>query len=309
MFKFLNSKYRHILSRHNLPYAKTLTAGMPKNSVTSVVIPSTGADYIEESCLCAEFADKFATELQEIVIVTDQDASQFRTLPEKVRIVTLSPETKSGDYRYKQIYLSRLIKLMAPLQARTDGILMIDSDLNLLKMPEIQLHENHIYSSFRQGKMIAKLDGCDPASIPAYYKDSVRPYIVDHVNGAFLAATRKTWERLCPLWIMFFRDTWNILPDNQPPTDQLPLAAMLDTLDIQSVNLGDWMNWPVSKKIGGTPSVIPKEVIGAHGGFPLSEWQKYLASPDNELLFKGQDYTRKVRYLTDAEKQAADPTV
>ena len=309
MFKFLNSKYRHILSRHNLPYAQTLTAGMPKNSVTSVVIPSTGADYIEEACLCAEFADKFATELQEIVIVTDQDASQFRTLPEKVRIVTLSPETKSGDYRYKQIYLSRLIKLMAPLQARTDGILMIDSDLNLLKMPEIQLQENHIYSSFRQGKMIAKLDGCDPASIPAYYKYSVRPYIVDHVNGAFLAATRKTWERLCPLWIMFFRDTWNILPDNQPPTDQLPLAAMLDTLDIQSVNLGDWMNWPVSKKIGGTPSVIPKEVIGAHGGFPLSEWQKYLASPDNELLFKGQDYTRKVRYLTDAEKQAADPTL
>ena len=59
----------------------------------------------------------------------------------------------------------------------------------------------------------------------------------------------------------------------------------------------------------GTPSVIPKEVIGAHGGFRLSEWQKYLASPDNELLFKGQDYTRKVRYLTDAEKQAADPTL
>lgn len=249
MFKFLNPKYRHILSRHNLPYDGTVMAGKPKNSVTSVVIPSAGADYIEEACLCAEFADKFATALQEIVIVTDQAASQFRPLPEKVRIVTLHPETKSGDYRYKQIYLSRLIKLMAPLQARTDGILMIDSDLNLLKMPEIQLHENHIYSSFRQGKMIAKLDGCDPEIIPAYYKNSVRPYIVDHVNGAFLAATRKTWERLCPLWIMFFIDTWNILPDNQPPTDQLPLAAMLDTLDIKSVNLGDWMNWPVSKKL------------------------------------------------------------
>jgi hypothetical protein len=36
----------------------------------------------------------------------------------------------------------------------------------------------------------------------------------------------------------------------------------------------------------------------------LSEWQKYLESPDNKLLFKGQDYTRKVRYLTDEEKES-----
>ena len=27
------------------------------------------------------------------------------------------------------------------------------------------------------------------------------------------------------------------------------------------------MNWPVSKKIGGQEAVVPKEVIGAHGGF------------------------------------------
>jgi hypothetical protein len=309
MFKFLNPKYRHILSRHNLPYANTVIAGKPKNSVTSVVIPSTGADYIEEACLCAEFADKFATGLQEIVIVTDQEASQFRPLPEKVRIVTLSPETKTGDYRYKQIYLSRLIKLMAPLQAKTDGILMIDSDLNLLKMPEIQLRENHLYSSFRQGKMIAKFSEVAPDVVPAYYKNSIRAKLVDHVNSAFLAAPRQTWERICPIWISLFKDTWDIMPDVQPPTDQPALAAILDILDIVTVNLGDWMNWPVSKKIGGTPSVIPKEVIGAHGGFPLTEWQKYLASPDNALLFKGQDYTRKVRYLTDAEKQTADPAV
>lgn len=64
------------------------------------------------------------------------------------------------------------------------------------------------------------------------------------------------------------------------------------------------MNWPVSKKIGGQEAVVPKEVIGAHGGFPLSEWQKYLESPENKLLFKGQDYTRKVRYLTDEEKKS-----
>lgn len=89
---------------------------------------------------------------------------------------------------------------------------------------------------------------------------------------------------------------------NQPPTDQLPLAAMLDILDIRTVNLGEWMNWPVSKNIGGAPAVIPRQVVGAHGGFPLTEWQKYLQSPDHPLLFKPDDYTRKVRYLTDSEK-------
>ncbi|SAE12078.1 Uncharacterised protein [Enterobacter cloacae] len=93
------------------------------------------------------------------------------------------------------------------------------------------------------------------------------------------------------------------MDDSQPPTDQLPLTALLDMLDLKTINLGDWVNWPVSKKIGGQEAVVPKEVIGAHGGFPLSEWQKYLESPDNKLLFKGQDYTRKVRYLTDEEKK------
>jgi len=40
-----------------------------------------------------------------------------------------------------------------------------------------------------------------------------------------------------------------------------------------------------------------------HGGFPLSEWQKYLDNPDQPLLFRSQDYTRKMRYLTDEEKR------
>lgn len=39
------------------------------------------------------------------------------------------------------------------------------------------------------------------------------------------------------------------MDDTQPPTDQLPLAALLDMLDLKTVNLGDWMNWPVSKKL------------------------------------------------------------
>ena len=267
------------------------------------MIPCTGADFVEEALLSATFAERYATAVSEIVIVSDQPESAFGVLPPKTRVVTLNLPVREEGYRYKQIYLSRLVKLNAPLQARGEGVLMIDSDLNLLKMPEINMADMHIYSSFRQGKMIAKLDGAPAEKVPAYYKGTVRPYLVDHVNGAFLAATKKTWRRICPLWLTLFQDTWELMDDTQPPTDQLPLAALLDMLDLKTVNLGDWMNWPVSKKIGGQEAVVPKEVIGAHGGFPLSEWQKYLESPDNALLFKGQDYTRKVRYLTDEEKK------
>ncbi len=303
MFKKLSAKYRHITSRHNIAYPQSAT-GQASVPVTSVVIPCAGEDYIEEALLSAEFASRFARDLAEIVIVTDNPAESFGSLPDKTRVVTLTLPVREENYRYKQIYLSRLIKLNAPLQAKTEGVLMIDSDLNLLQMPVINIEEQHLYSSFRQGKMIAKLASAPEQNVPAYYKDTIRPYLVDHVNGAFLAATRKTWRRICPLWLTLFQDTWELMDDSQPPTDQLPLAALLDMLDIRTVNLGDWMNWPVSKKIGGTPSVIPKQVVGAHGGFPLSEWNKYLGSADNELLFRGQDYTRKVRYLTDDEKKA-----
>lgn len=300
MFEFLSPKYRRITARHNIAYSSP-AHGTP---VTSVVIPSVGEDYIEEALLSASFATRFAPDLQEIVIVTDQGVDKFPPLPPKVRVATLTDSTRAGDYQYKQIYLSRLVKMQAPLQARTEGILMIDSDLNLLQMPQISMLDDEIYASFRQGKMIAKLSGIAPEAVPAYYRDAVRPQLVDHVNGAFLAATRATWQRMCPIWIAFFKDTWSKMADTQPPTDQLPLGAMLDTLDIRTVNLGDWMNWPVSKKIGGTAAVIPSQVVGAHGGFPLSEWQKYLQSPTTPLLFKPQEYTRKARYLTDDEKRA-----
>lgn len=301
MFEFLNPQYRHVRARHNLSYQQKEVQGTV--TVTSIVIPCTGADFVEEALLSALFASRFAPAAEEIVIVTDQPAEQFGELPPGTRVVTLEVPFREESYRYKQIYRSRLIKLQAPLQARTEGILMIDSDLNLLQMPGISMLDGHIYSSFRQGKMIAKLMKAPEENRPAYYRNSIRPYIVDHVNGAFLAATRQTWQRICPLWLTLFQDTWELMDDSQPPTDQLPLAALLDLLDLKTVNLGDWMNWPVSKKIGGNTAVIPKEVVGAHGGFPLSEWQKYLESPATPLAFKGQDYTRKVRYLTDAEKQ------
>ncbi|WP_034918436.1 glycosyltransferase family A protein [Erwinia sp. 9145] len=299
MFEFMKPHFRYIRSRHNLPY-ESARGNIP---VTSVVIPCTGEDFIAEAKLSALFASRFAPGAEEIVIVSDRSADEFGELPDRTRVVTLEVPFREESYRYKQIYRSRLIKLQAPLQAKTDGILMIDSDLNLLKMPDIQMHDGHIYSSFRQGRMIAKLMGAPEENRPAYYRNSVRPFIVDHVNGAFLAATRKTWQRICPLWLTLFQDTWALMDDSQPPTDQLPLAALLDMLDLKTVNLGDWMNWPVSKKIGGATAAIPGEVVGAHGGFPLSEWQKYLESPDAQMTFKGQDYTRKVRYLTDDEKK------
>ena len=128
----------------------------------------------------------------------------------------------------------------------------------------------------------------------------MRPYLVDHVNGAFLAATKDPAPYLPAVA--------DAVPDTGADgryaamTDQLP-SLRCWTCWIKTVNPGDWMNWPGLKKIGGQEAVVPKEVIGAHGGFPLSEWQKYLESPDNKLLFKGQDYTRKVRYLTDEEKK------
>lgn len=301
MFELFNKNHRYVRSRHNIPYKQEAEKG--KIAISSVVIPCTGSDYIEEAVLSAEFASRFAKNLEEIVIVSDQPASLFPALPQKVRVATLDVPLREESYRYKQIYRSRLIKIQAPLQAKGDGILMIDSDLNLLQDPEAKIQEHSLYSSFRQGKMIAKMAEIPKELIPAYYKNAVRPVFEDHVNSAYLIATRSTWKRLCPLWSALFQDTWELMSDNQPPTDQLPLAALLDLLDIKTINLGDWVNWPVSKRIGGQPAVIPSQVIGAHGGFPLSEWQKYLHDPTQPLTFRGQDYTRKVRYLTDAEKQ------
>ena len=81
MFNFLNPQYRYITSRHNIPYARADVQG--EVPVTSVVIPCTGADFIEEAELSALFAARYATQAEEIVIVSDQPAELFRQLPEK----------------------------------------------------------------------------------------------------------------------------------------------------------------------------------------------------------------------------------
>lgn len=302
-FKKFTRDYRRISARHNIAYDKD--SAPEGGKVSSIVIPTVGEDFIEEALLSARFASINATSAEEIVIVSDQPVDKFGPLPPKVRVATLNIQIPNQNHKYAQIYKSRMLKIQAPLQAnpKSTGVLMIDSDLNLLQDPAYLVKEGRLYSCFRKGRMGAKFEKRGYSNVPAYYSSTIRPLLEDHVNSAFLAATYFTWQRLCPLWLNLFNDTWEIIPDDQPPTDQPPLAVALDFLDFITVNLGDWTNWPVSKKIGGTPSVIPKEVIGAHGGFPLSEWEKYLKSPDSDLLFKGQDYTRKVRYLSDEEKR------
>ncbi len=50
MFKFLNARYRHITGRHNIPYA-SLPVTRDLVAVDSIVIPCTGADFVEEALL------------------------------------------------------------------------------------------------------------------------------------------------------------------------------------------------------------------------------------------------------------------
>lgn len=307
LLKRLSKDYRRITSRHNIPYAQTVN-GSARSDISSVIIPSVGADFVEEAILSAKFAARFASQITEIVIVTDQPEESFKGLPEKARVVTLKIQVPNPTHRYAQLYKSRLLKIQAPLSAspNSTGVLMIDSDLNLLKMPTYQLEEFSLYSCFRNGRMGSKFQKRGYEAVPAYYNSTIRPELEKHVNSAFLAATYFTWQRLCPLWVDLFNDTWSMIPDDQPPTDQPPLSVALDFLDFKTVNLGDWTNWPVSKKIGGAAAKIPDEVIGAHGGFPLSEWDKYLVDRNQPLTFKGQDYTRKVRYLTDEQKKKGE---
>lgn len=300
--RHLSRKFRKINNLHNIRYDvfERQENAIP---ITSIIIPSVGADFIEESTLSAKFASRFAPRVKEIVIVSDQPKETFAVLPERVRVVTLDIESPNPSHAYAQIYKSRLLKIMAPLEAKTDGVLMIDSDLNLLRSPDFKLYKKAVYSCIRNGRMGAKFEKKGYEEVPAYYQDSVRAHLEKHVNSAFLAGTYSTFLRLCPLWRDLFIDTWQMIPDDQPPTDQPPLAVALDILNLSTVNLGDFTNWPVSKNIGGKLSVIPAEVMGAHGGFPLSEWAKYLENTSAELLFRSQEYTRKARYLSEVEKK------
>ena len=268
----------------------------------SLVIPAIGADYVEEGALAAQFAARFYPELLEIVVVSDQPASVFPAMPSRVRIATLDVEALvPAQHAYRAIYKSRLIKLLAPLQARHEHIVMTDSDLVILQPFRLPFAERCVMGSFRRGKMISKVRRSG-APEPVELSGTFRPYLWDHLNGAFLAATRATWARLSPAWLGAFLGIWSKLPDNQPPTDQLPLCCVLDHLGLVTVDLGTWVNWPVSKEIGGRSARVPAQVIGAHGGFPLDQWRRYLDNPEQPLTFVGQDESRKVRYQQDAKR-------
>lgn len=100
MFKFLDPQFRHIRSRHNLPYQHNAVQG--SIPVTSIVIPCSGADYVEEAKLSALFASRFAQYAEEIVIVTEQKSEPFGELLAKTRVVTLDVPMHEENYRYKQ---------------------------------------------------------------------------------------------------------------------------------------------------------------------------------------------------------------
>lgn len=269
----------------------------------SLVIPVVGQNYIVEAKMAEQFAARFFPALKEIVLVSDLPASSFGKLSEaKSRVVTLDVESSlPNEHRYKQLFKSRLIKLSAPLQAEYDRILMTDSDLVMLQDLSFPSVDNALFGSFRHGRMISKVKRAGGDYKLPELKATVRPYLKTHINGACLAATRATWGRLSNLWLNYYLSIWNTLPDNQPPTDQLPLCCALDHLDIITYDLGPWANWPVSKEIGGHPGRIPKEVIGAHGGFPIQEWQRYFIDPSVELTFMDSQQTRIMRYQVDAK--------
>ena len=268
-------------------------AGGSERAVESVVIPCAGANYIEEGTVAAQFAARSLPAVREIIIATDQPAGAFGNLPERVAVKTIPPRP-TGPRDFEAIWQSRIIKLQAPLLANHEVILLMDSDMNLLRDFKVFIKPGAVLGNFRNGKMVAKLKNHDGPMTEL--EKSRRPYFKTHLNGAFLIACRATWQDLSREWLQLYESIWNKIPTGRPPTDQLPLCIALDRLALTTVDLGQWINWPVSKRIGDRPAKIPREVIGAHGGFPLSEWQKYLKNPEADLNFHGQEYTRKERY-------------
>ena len=277
--------------------------GIERKPVESIVIPVIGPDYVEEAKVAVIFADRFCPDAAEFLVVGDQPAEAFGPLPSRARVVTVEVDDQVPTYHaYSTIYKSRVVKLMAPLEAQGDSVLMIDSDMVMLQNLELPLIDGCLYGSFRNGGMRQKLKQAGGKFKLPELQGTTRPYLKYHLNSAFLVGSLSTWQRLSETWLRYYHGIWSVLPDNQPPTDQLPLCCALDHLDIRSIDLGVWTNWPVSKKIGGSPARVPNQVISAHGGFPVSEWYRYLEDPNAELEFIDSNQTRKIRYLNNEEK-------
>ena len=268
----------------------------------SIVISCTGHEYVEEAILSAQFAANNAINAKEIIIVTDQyiPFNEISNISEKIRIDYFDPSSYTPrDHSYSNIYRSRICKIYAPNYAAHERVLMIDSDLMLLQEPLLPWHKWGIAGSFRKGKMISKFKRSGEKRMPAPLKGTCRPYLQDHLNTALIAAPKTVFSNLSQLWIQYYQEIWGTLPENQPPTDQLPFTCVLDHLGLTTINAGDDINWPVSKKIGGKHAQIPASVIGAHGGLPLSEWRKYQQDRNSNLSFVDSKTTRRVRYQPD----------
>lgn len=294
IFRHLPSALRFLLTpNHGLRYSRHIKNEQASpQAVDSIVIPCYGADYVTEAKLAARFAAQSQPKVKEIILVTDQPSAAFGHMPEKVRIMT---ETLPLTDRpaYQAIWQSRLLKIMAPLKAVGPIVLMIDSDLMLLREFTVTLYPDTLLGSFRAGRMAAKLKGIN-REFPEM-RGTRRPFLETHINSGFLVAQRQTWKRLCPIWLELFLSIWTGVHDRLS-TDQLPLAIALDKTGLLTGDLGILANWPVSKQIGGRTAPIPRDVIGAHGGLPLSEYEKLLVDRDAPLSFYDLHYACKIRY-------------
>jgi hypothetical protein len=294
-FRHLPAALRLALTpKHGRQYRDWLASNPnhPLQRVDSVVITCYGVNYIGEATLAAWFADSSLLDVGEVIIVSDQPSAAFGELPERVRVETVALPGSSRP-AFDAIWNSRLLKLNAPLKAKGALIAMVDSDLMVLRDFTVAIAPNTVLGTFRNGRMAVKVKGLTREA--TLLKGARRPFLETHINGGFLIAHRDTWERLCPLWTEIFLSLWTPICD-RPPTDQLPLAMALDRLGIMTGDLGILYNWPVSKQIGGKTAPVPREVIGAHGGFPLTEYEKLKLDRDAALSFHDQHYTRKVRY-------------
>jgi hypothetical protein len=294
IFRRLPSVLRFALTpAHGRRYARMMkNERSSPQAVDSIVIPCYGAGYVTEAILAARFADRSQVKAREILIVTDQPAAAFGALPDKVQIITTPPPTADRS-AYKATWQSRVLKITAPLKASGETVLMIDSDLMLLRELTVMLYPNTLLGSFRKGRMAAKLK--DVKRDFPEMRGVRRPFLETHINSGFLVAYRATWEQLCPLWLELFLSIWTGVHDRLP-TDQIALAIALDKAGLLTGDLGILANWPVTKQTGGRTMPIPRDVIGAHGGFPLGEYEKLLLDRDAPLTFLNFDQLNQIRY-------------
>lgn len=281
---------------HQLSYQKWASSfSGQKIAVEGVVIPCVGEPYILEATLAADFAARFVSDVKQVVIVTDQPSALFQPENQKIKIHSIQQSIDLPDSKWNKLWKSRLLKIDAPQCIDSHAVLMVDSDLNLLRPLSLKVGDGAVFGAFREGRMEVKVKGDKIRS--KWLKGCLKPFANFHINGGFLAATQATWRILSQEWKKVYQEMWSAADElNQPPTDQLPLAIALDHMKLKTVDIGWNYNWPVSKMMGGAPKKIPDHVIGAHGGFPLEEWEKFLQNKNSDLLFEDPDCTRKRRY-------------